>query len=129
MLLQVIVSETEIRRLSVDRIPSSIEELYQALQTNLGLSERLVLQFEDPDFNNQLCNLSDMKDLPVDRATLKVLFTADDASDSTLDTASLPSSSSGDSVEWPDPFLIPCSHMMWNYNLNKQIVDMVRMDL
>lgn len=48
-----------------------------------------------------------MKDLPVDRATLKVLFTADDASDFTRDTASLPSSSSGDSVEWPDPFLIP----------------------
>lgn len=65
------------------------------------------MQFEDPDFNNQLCNLTDIKDLPVDRATLKVLFTADDASDSTLDTASLPSVSSGDSVEWPDPFPIP----------------------
>lgn len=65
------------------------------------------MQFEDPDFNNQLCNLMDIKDLPVDRATFKVLFTADDASDSTLDTASLPSVSSGDSVKWPDPFLIP----------------------
>lgn len=42
------------------------------------------------------------------RATLKVLFTADHIlSDSTLDTCSLPSVSTGESVQWPDPFLIP----------------------
>uniref|UniRef100_A0A3Q3B443 PB1 domain-containing protein n=1 Tax=Kryptolebias marmoratus TaxID=37003 RepID=A0A3Q3B443_KRYMA len=107
MLLRVIVSENEIRRLSVEDIPSSVKELYQVLRTNLGLRGGLILQFEDPDFNNQLCNLTNIKDLPVDRATLKVLFTADDGSDSTLDTGSLPSTSSGDSVEWPDPFPIP----------------------
>uniref|UniRef100_A0A3Q3F7X0 Uncharacterized LOC108245180 n=1 Tax=Kryptolebias marmoratus TaxID=37003 RepID=A0A3Q3F7X0_KRYMA len=107
MLLRVIVSENEIRRLSVEDIPSSVKELYQVLRTNLGLRGGFILQFEDPDFNNQLCNLTNIKDLPVDRATLKVLFTADDGSDSTLDTGSLPSTSSGDSVEWPDPFPIP----------------------
>ena len=36
-----------------------------------------------------------------------MLFSADESSDSTLDTGSLPSTSSGDSVEWPDPFPIP----------------------
>lgn len=107
MLLRVIVSEKEIRRLSVEGTPSSVEELYQVLRTNLGLRGRFILQFEDPDFNNQLCNLTDIKDLPVERATLKVLFTADDSSDCTLDTGSLPSHSSGDSVKWPDPFPIP----------------------
>lgn len=108
MLLRVIVSGREIRRLSVEDNPSSVEELYQVLRTNLGLRGGFILQFEDPDFNNDLCNLTDIKDLPVDRATLKVLFTADDnATDSTLDTGSLPSLSSGDSVEWPDPFPVP----------------------
>uniref|UniRef100_A0A667XBA7 Uncharacterized protein n=1 Tax=Myripristis murdjan TaxID=586833 RepID=A0A667XBA7_9TELE len=97
----------EIRRLAVEDVPSSIEEMYQVLRTKLGLRGGFILQFEDPDFNNQLCNLTDIKDLPVERATLKVLFTADDTSDCTLDTASLPSVSSGDSVEWPAPFPIP----------------------
>ncbi|CAG5994542.1 unnamed protein product, partial [Menidia menidia] len=91
MLLRVIVSESEIRRLSIEDIPSSVEELYQVLRTNLALRGGFILQFEDPDFKNQLCNLTDIKDLPVDRATLKVLFTADDSSDSTLDTGSLSS--------------------------------------
>lgn len=49
----------------------------------------------------------DIKALPVERATLKVLFTADDSSDSTLDTSSLPSSNSGDSVKRPDSFPVP----------------------
>lgn len=66
MLLRVIVSEHEIRRLSVEDNPSSVEELYQVLQTNLGLRGGFILQFEDPDFNNELCNLTDIKDLPVD---------------------------------------------------------------
>ncbi|MEQ2219673.1 hypothetical protein XENOCAPTIV_021743, partial [Xenoophorus captivus] len=107
MLLRVIVSEKEIRRLAVKDIPGNIEELNQVLQTSLGLRGGFILQFEDPDFNNQLCNLTDIKDLPKERATVKVIFTADDSSDSTVDTCSLPSVSSGDIVEWPDPFPIP----------------------
>ncbi|XP_017165624.1 uncharacterized protein LOC103461900 [Poecilia reticulata] len=106
MLLRVIVSENEIRRLSIEDIPSSVENLYQVLRTNLALRGGFILQYEDPDFNNQLCNLTNIKDLPVDRATLKVLFTADD-SDSTLDTGSLSSPSSAVFVQWPDPFPIP----------------------
>lgn len=77
------------------------------LRTNLSLTGGFFLQFEDPDFNHQLCNLTDIRDLPVERATLKVVFTADDFSKSTLDTSSLPSVSSVDSVKWPDPFPIP----------------------
>ncbi|CAG6018066.1 unnamed protein product, partial [Menidia menidia] len=52
-------------------IASSVEELYQVLPANFGLRGGFILQFEDPDFNNQLCNLTD-KDLLVDRATLKL---------------------------------------------------------
>ena len=78
------------------------------LRTNLGLRGGFILQFEDPEFNNQLCNLTDIRDLPAVPATLKVLFTAD-LSDSPLDTCSLPSVSGGESEPqaWPEPFLIP----------------------
>uniref|UniRef100_A0A3P9N304 Uncharacterized protein n=1 Tax=Poecilia reticulata TaxID=8081 RepID=A0A3P9N304_POERE len=71
-------------RLSIEDIPSSVENLYQVL-----------------------CNLTNIRDLPADGATLKVLFTADDSLDSTLDTGSLSSPSSADFVQWPDPFPIP----------------------
>lgn len=104
MLLRVIISENE-------DIPSSVEELYQVLRTKLGLRGGFILQFEDPEFNNQLCNLTDIKDLPV-----KVLFTADDVSDSTLDTCSLPSLNR-DCVEWPDPFPIP----QFSYDVELQL--------
>lgn len=107
MLLRVFISESEIRRLSIENIPPNVEKLCELLRENLGLRGGFVLQFEDPEFNYQLCKLTDIKDLPVERATLKVLFITDAVlSDSTLDTCSLPSCS-GDSVEWPDPFVIP----------------------
>ncbi|KAI4809765.1 hypothetical protein KUCAC02_018630 [Chaenocephalus aceratus] len=108
MLLRVIISQHDIRHLQIENIPTSIEGLNLELRTNLGLTGGFILQFEDPDFNNELCNLTDIKDLPAERATLKVLFTTDvDVSDSTLDTCSLPLVSSGDSVEWPNPFPVP----------------------
>ncbi|XP_058481952.1 transmembrane protein 68 isoform X1 [Solea solea] len=109
MLLRVIVSAQEIRRVSLQNIPPSVDELCTVLCNTLDLRGSFVLQYEDPDFGNELCNLTDIKDLPADKATLKVLFTfSGPLSDSTLDTASLTSqSSSRDSTEWPDPFVIP----------------------
>lgn len=116
MLLRVIVSPQEIRRVTLQNVPPSVDELRIVLRNTLGLRGNFLLQFEDPDFGNELCNLTDIKDLPTERATLKVLFTfSEPVSDSTLDTASLssPSSaslsppSSGDSTEWPDPFVVP----------------------
>lgn len=102
------MSPQEIRRVTLETIPESVDKLCEELRSNLGLRGNFILQFEDPEFGNQLCNLTDIKDLPTDRATLKVLFTFSDAlSDSTLDTGSLSSPSSSSSVEWPDPFIIP----------------------
>lgn len=115
------MSPQEIRRVTLKDVPLSVDELCTSLQNTLGLRGSFFLQFEDPDFGNELCNLTDIKDLPSERATLKVLFTF---SDSTLDTASLsspssqslrspssgtasPGPSSGDVTEWPDPFIIP----------------------
>ncbi|KAL2101492.1 hypothetical protein ACEWY4_003253 [Coilia grayii] len=119
MLLRVFVSPEQIRRVTLLDIPSSVEDLCEVLRNNLGLRGNFILQFEDPEFGNELCNLTDIKDLPPERATLKVIFTfSEPLSDSTSDTASLSSdslsspnrpSSCEDSTatEWPEPFVIP----------------------
>lgn len=110
MLFRVILSDTEIRCLSIEITPPSVKELCQVLRTQFGLKGGFILQFEDPEFKDQLTNLTDIRDLPEERATLKVLFTNDAAfSDSTLDTASHPSLSTveSDSQHWPEPFPIP----------------------
>lgn len=73
------------------------------------------MQFQDPMFDNELCNLSSVSKLPKDRATLKVHSqpVPDFNSDSTLDTASLPSSDESPgppakrSRHLPQPFEIP----------------------
>ena len=120
------MSPQEIRRVTLQDVPPSVDELCTVLRNTLGLRGNFLLLFEDPDFGNELCNLTDMKDLPTERATLKVLFTfLDPLSDSTLGTASRSSQSttsrrlssssttspsppsSGDLTEWPDPFVIP----------------------
>lgn len=103
MLLRVIVSPQEIRRVTLHNVPPSVDELCLVLRNTLGLRGNFILQFEDPDFGNELCNLTDIEDLPTERATLKVLFTfSEPVSDSTLDTVSFGSPSSGDST-----FVIP----------------------
>ncbi|XP_065123038.1 sterile alpha motif domain-containing protein 3-like [Paramisgurnus dabryanus] len=108
MLFRVIVSSQDIRRVTLDSVPESVKELCVTLRTILGLQGNFLLQFEDPDFGNELCNLTDIKDLPSDRVTLKVLFTASDSvSDLALQTTSLSAPTAASSVEWPDPFFIP----------------------
>lgn len=119
MLLRIIISENEIRRLSIENIPPSVEKLYALLQTKLGLRRAFVLQFEDPEFNFQLCNLSDIKDLPEERVTLKVVFKTDSVLPDSVavpNTSSLPSCSE-DSLEWPDPFVIP----QFSYDVEAQL--------
>ncbi|KAI9514159.1 hypothetical protein NQZ68_035623 [Dissostichus eleginoides] len=104
MLLRVILSPEDIRRLTLEYVPSSVDELCAKLRNTLSLRGNFILQFEDSDFGNQLCNLTDIKELPAERATLKVVFTSSEVvSDSTLDD----SPSSSHSTEWPSPFVIP----------------------
>nr|XP_033944583.1 uncharacterized protein LOC117450756 isoform X2 [Pseudochaenichthys georgianus]XP_033944584.1 uncharacterized protein LOC117450756 isoform X2 [Pseudochaenichthys georgianus] len=108
MLLRVILSPEDIRRVTLEDVPSSVDDLCAKLRNTLGLRGNFILQFEDSDFGNQLCNLTDIKELPAERATLKVLFTSSEVvSDSTLDTVSFDSPSSSQSTEWPDPFVVP----------------------
>ncbi len=125
MLLRVHISPTNIRRVELPERPESVDSLKSFLKE---LKSEFSLQFEDPDFNNELCNLNDIKELPAVKATLKVLWEetsspldlSDATSVSSLDTASIAScqidvqitessaSRNLRSVEqWPSTFNIP----------------------
>ncbi|KAL7873971.1 hypothetical protein SRHO_G00049410 [Serrasalmus rhombeus] len=133
MLLRVILSPSDIRKLSI-LTPSSVEELVNILCDKLQIENGFLIQYEDPDFNYELHNLNDISELPPDKATLRlhweiVLNAApsdSDLSDFTLDTASKSSSthsSTSDSAtafdseqlspctsrsdQWPSQFPIP----------------------
>lgn len=118
MLLHVIVAVDDIRRVQIESLPETVDELQTILKSKLNLEGDIVIQFQDPEFNNELCNLTDISDLPTERVRLKVILKApanSPLSVSSLDTASLDttSRSSGSSPStsrskhWPDPFVIP----------------------
>ncbi|KAK3508427.1 hypothetical protein QTP70_029210 [Hemibagrus guttatus] len=60
-----------IRKLTLNK-PDSIEELKAQLKDELSLQYNFNLQYEEPAFNNALCNLTERTDLP-ERATLKLI--------------------------------------------------------
>ncbi|XP_060939247.1 sterile alpha motif domain-containing protein 3-like isoform X1 [Limanda limanda] len=127
MLLRVVISPDNIRRLDISEDLESLEQLKGILTERLQLEGDFLIQFEDPDFGNELCNLTDIRELPPERAVLKILKsfipTESPASTSTFsgldsDSMSSPSTSAaqGSSVQlrrresaenWPSPFPIP----------------------
>ncbi|KAL7837261.1 hypothetical protein SRHO_G00269720 [Serrasalmus rhombeus] len=117
MLLRIILSKDDIRKIHTDSEPETLDSFHSFLKCKLGLHGDFVVQFQDPDFGNEFCNLTSLSELPKEKATLKVILKQTPESprtDSTLDTASL-SSLSSSSLEdtptcrrlWPDPFVIP----------------------
>ncbi|KAL6483860.1 hypothetical protein MHYP_G00087320 [Metynnis hypsauchen] len=128
LLLRVVISSGEARRVQLSQVPESVARLIDALREKLQLQGEFSLQFEDPDFGNALCVLSDISELPQERAVLHIqrnipslpneLDTHSLASISSLSTASTSSSSSlsppacsstylRSRSEWPTPFPIP----------------------
>ncbi|XP_063748727.1 uncharacterized protein LOC134870473 [Eleginops maclovinus] len=125
MRFRVIIAPDDIRRLHIESLPDTLDAFIDILKRELRFDGTLIVQFEDPSFGNEFCNLTSMSDLTEELTTLKVfqkqvpessndLDTSNDdlLSDSTLDTASLPSTSSGESTPkrsgyLPDPFIIP----------------------
>ena len=118
------------RKVALPEVPESAEQLRNILQENLQLQGSFTLQYEDPDFNNALCNLIDIHELPPECAILHILWDESDSalvqqesesfySGSSLDTVSLSSRESLQSPsvfiknylqsvsEWPSPFPIP----------------------
>lgn len=116
MLLHVILGDDNIQRLRIESVPETVDELKTILKNHFTLEGEIVIQFQDPEFNNEFCNLTDISELPREKLKLKVMVKAPPSSpqsDYTLDTGSLDTSSgssgetSGRSKHWPDPFIIP----------------------
>ncbi|MEQ2210329.1 hypothetical protein XENOCAPTIV_011958 [Xenoophorus captivus] len=121
MLLRLIVSPQDIRKLRLDSVPKSVEDLKLVLKNKLQLSQSFDLHYEDEDFQD-FCNLTCVDDLPKDKATLKIIFCPDfsepcvDLCSSSLTfSASFPTSKSssqsasftGRSQPWPTVFPVP----------------------
>lgn len=125
MLLRVIVNPECIKKLTLPKVPSSVDELKEILCDKLKIDQNFVIQYEDPDFDGQLCNLSNIEELPSEKVTLKIIWetaavaeptrneSTGSETDFTLDTASIssnlssPSSSTVREERWPRVFLIP----------------------
>lgn len=103
-----------------------MDDLKAELKLKLQIQEDFFLQYEDPDFGNELCNLSDISERRAEKAVLKIVWNRDfsvfEQSDrqsvSSLDTASVSTSSSQSpstivqsymrsTSQWPSPFPIP----------------------
>lgn len=120
LLLRVIIAEDDIRKLTLNKRPQSIEEFKVQLMDKLSLQYDFKLQYEDQDFNNALCNLTEITDLP-ERATVKIIplvtlhltalsspTTTSDTEGSTADTEILsPGASPSLRQQWPEFFDIP----------------------
>lgn len=127
--VRVVVSEGDIRRIILKEKPKDLTCLLSELQEKLALTYTFNLQFEDPLFQNALCNLTDISELQ-DRPTLKILPHACPspsnslASTSTDDTIILTPETrerlnDARKVPWPAVFEIPEFSVDVNYRLSQ----------
>ncbi|CAM4573158.1 unnamed protein product [Leuciscus chuanchicus] len=58
MLLHVILADDDIRRVQIESLPETVDELKTTLKSKLDLEGNIIIQFQDPEFNNELCNLT-----------------------------------------------------------------------
>ena len=70
--LRVILDTDNAARLILPSRPSSVQALIDEIKTRLKLTFDFQLQFHDPDFDNVLCNLVDIDDMP-STASVKVV--------------------------------------------------------
>ncbi|TWW71352.1 hypothetical protein D4764_17G0008350 [Takifugu flavidus] len=116
--LRVIRTEQDIQKVSLDEKPETVEELKTKIKEKCELQYGFSVMCEDPDFDNALCNLEDIGDLPAARATVKVIplvvtattSSTSDASCASDDTEILSSPSSTSSMRQeprPEFFDIP----------------------
>lgn len=133
LLLRVIINEDDIRKITVTERPQDVEELNSHLKDELKLQYDFDIQYQDQDFDQALCNLTNMAELS-DKATLKVIPTvtlnltaitspvSTSVSDSEADTDIL--SPPGSPVnnarqQWPQFLPIPNFSVDVNYKLGQ----------
>ncbi|XP_073718053.1 uncharacterized protein [Misgurnus anguillicaudatus] len=126
--MRVIVSEVDIRKMIMTPRPDRLEDLIEWLRCTLPANYSFSLQYQDPEFNNELCNLTDLSELP-DKPTIKIipiieLTTVSAQNDITetssqADTEILSVCSQDRSCQWPDPYSIPKFSVDVEYRLRQ----------
>lgn len=111
--LRVILDKDNAEKLILPSRPNSVQALIDEIKCRLNFNFDFRLQFHDPDFDNALCNLVKIEDLPA-IASVKVvrLVELDRISTSTDDTIlQTDSTDTIDSPErisrWPEVFIVP----------------------
>ncbi|XP_053296317.1 sterile alpha motif domain-containing protein 3 [Pleuronectes platessa] len=127
--MRVIVSEGDIRKLTMTKRPDTLEDLTGMLRDTLQANYTFVLQYQDPEFDNELCNLTDLSELP-EKPTIKIiplieLVPVTPQTESCSDTGSqadtdiLSNSSLDRSFQWPEIFEIPKFSVDVEYRLRQ----------
>lgn len=70
MLVRVIFTEADIR--IVELTTNTVDHLIRSLKDVLQINYDFSLQFKDPNFDSELCNLTEISELTV-RPTLKII--------------------------------------------------------
>lgn len=112
--LRVILDDVNAERLVLPSRPETVHTLIFEVKNKLNLTYDFRLQFEDPEFDNALCNLVNIEDLP-SKATIKIirLIESDQSSTSTDDTLLLSDSTDSSLIapdrlcRWPEVFVVP----------------------
>ncbi|TDG98333.1 hypothetical protein EPR50_G00217540 [Perca flavescens] len=69
--MRVIVSEGDIRKMTTKRT-DTLDDLIGWLKGTLQANYSFTLQYQDPEFNNALCNLTNLSDLP-EKPTITII--------------------------------------------------------
>ncbi|XP_066497026.1 sterile alpha motif domain-containing protein 3-like isoform X2 [Hoplias malabaricus] len=136
MTLRVILTEADIRKVTLSARPATVEDLICTLKESLGLNYNYSLQYKDPEFNYELCNLTDIGDLP-EKPTIKVIpvlelvpvSTSDEILSDThspADTEVLSLSPLERQTPWPEVFEIPTFSVDVEYRLRQASLIYIR---
>ncbi|KAK0144232.1 hypothetical protein N1851_017408 [Merluccius polli] len=128
-IMRVIVCEGDIRNITMPIKPDTLEDFITWLKDALQANYSFALQYQDPEFNNELCNLTDVSELP-EKPTIKIiplieLVPVTEQSQSWSDTTSqadteiLPIVSSERSSQWPEKFETPKFSVDVEYRLRQ----------
>lgn len=72
MTIRVILTKVDIRKVILNKRPATVEDLISKLKESLELDYNISLQYKDPEFNYELCNLTEIEDFP-EKPTVKVI--------------------------------------------------------
>lgn len=126
--LRVIVSEGDIRKMTMTTRPDTLEDLIGWLKSSLETNYNFVVQYQDPDFNNELVNLTHPSELP-EKPTIKIIPTVElvpipgptecSETSSQADTDILSTYSLERNFQWPEEFEIPQFSVDVDYRLRQ----------